>query len=289
MTSCIRPSQCFIQLALAITLLATGCGAEDQAARNPVDDDPAALAERQRIKDFWATFREATQLRLDGKFEQALDTYERALEMDPTHEDALYYLGNVHLELEHWTEAREAWLQLTETNPASSRAFSQLGTLGMCRPGVPVFDLSAARSAIERAHELNPEETGPTLRLGQVALLEGRPEVAVVHFKDVIGSNHTSLEAYYLKAYADWISGRRDEGLSELNEALDKIDALPSAPLPGEGDTKTGRTLGPSDEAGCPLFDPFLSAMSDVERPFDASTSAIFDELSGVLAGAARP
>jgi tetratricopeptide (TPR) repeat protein len=288
-TSCIRRRHRVIQLALAITLLATGCGAEDQAAHNPADDDPVATAERQRIKEFWATFREATQLRLDGKFEEALATYERALEMDPAHEDALYYLGNVHLELENWTEARGAWLRLTETNSASSRAFSQLGTLAMCRPGVPVFDLSDARSAIERAHELNPEETGPTLRLGQVALLEARPDVAVVHFKDVIGSNHTSLEAFYLKAYADWIAGRGDEGLAELNEALDKIDALPSAPLPGEGDTKTGRTLGPSDEAGCPLFDPFLSAMSGVERPFDASTSAIFDELSAVLAGAVQP
>jgi tetratricopeptide (TPR) repeat protein len=274
---------------VAVSLLATGCGVDEQASRDAADHDPVATAERQRVTDFWAAFREATQLRLDGRFEEALAAYERALEHDPRHEDALYYLGNVHLELENWTEARIAWRRLTETNPSSSRAFSQLGTLAMCRPAAPVFNLSDARSAIERAHELNPEETGPTLRLGQLALLLGQPDAAGDHFDAVTGSNYSSREAYYLKAYAEWMAGRGDDGLAELNNALDEIDAMPSAPVMGEGDTRTGRVLGPSEEAGCPLFEPFLSAMSDVERPFEVTTFDLFNEMRAALAEAVEP
>jgi tetratricopeptide (TPR) repeat protein len=244
------------------------------------------VAERRRVRDFWRDFREATQLRLDGDFTAAREAYGRALENNPEHEDALYYLGNVNLELGNWEDAKALWGRLTEVNPSSSRAFSQLGSLALCRPDIPAFDLGAARSAFESAHRLNPEETGPTLRLGQVALLENRVAEAADFFDAVTGSHFTSLEAHYLKAFTEWLGGRGDESLQELNRIIAEIESLPQPPVMGEGDTKTGRRLGPSEEAGCPLFEPFIEAIDGAARPLRRDVFAHFEELREVLASA---
>jgi len=271
-------------LFVIIAVTSAGCRDQHSGHRSAAPDDSAAVAERQRVHDFWSDFREATQLRLDGNFEAAREAYRRALETNPEHEDALYYLGNVNLELGNWEDARARWQQLVEINPSSSRAFSQLGSLALCRPEISSFDLEAARSAFETAHRLNPEETGPTLRLGQVALLEKRTAEAADFFDAVTGSNFTSREAHYLKAYTDWLRGRGDQGLQELNRMNAETESRPKPSVMGEGDTKTGRTLGPAAEAGCPLFEPFIDAMEQAERPLGGEVFRHFEDLTEVLA-----
>jgi len=73
-------------------------------------------ADRQRIQQFWDRYREATTLRIEGKIADAAQAYVRALELNPSHEDALYYLGNMQFELGESAEAERAWLRLIEVN-----------------------------------------------------------------------------------------------------------------------------------------------------------------------------
>lgn len=274
------------RLFVIIAVTSIGCRDQDRGRGSAAAEDSIGVAERRRVQDFWSDFREATQLRLDGDFEAAREAYGRALQNNPEHEDALYYLGNVNLELGNWEDARALWQRLVELNPSSSRAFSQLGSLALCRPEIPAFDLEAARSAFESAHRLNPEETGPTLRLGQVALLEKRAAEAADFFDAVTGSNFTSGEAYYLKAYTEWLGGRGDEGLQELNRIIAETKSLSKPSVKGEGDTKTGRRLGPTEEAGCPLFEPFIHAMEGAARPLGREVFVNYEELREVLATA---
>lgn len=273
-------------LFVIIAVTSIGCRDRDRRQGSAPLEDSVAVAERRLVQDFWRDFREATQLRLDGDFEAAREVYGRVLDADPEHEDALYYLGNVNLELGNWEDARVVWQRLVEVNPSSSRGFSQLGSLALCRPEIPAFDLEAARSAFETAHRLNPEETGPTLRLGQVALLEERVAEAADFFDAVTGSHSTNLEAHYLKAYTEWLGGRGVEGLLELNRIIAEIESLPKPPVMGEGDTKTGRTLGPSGEAGCPLFEPFIEAMAGAARPLGSEVFVHYEKLLNVLTAA---
>lgn len=253
---------------MIIAATSIGCRDQDSGQHgSAAAADSVTVAERKRVEDFWRDFRDATQLRLDGDFEAARQAYGRALENNPEHEDALYYLGNVYLELGNWEEARAKWQRLVEVNPSSSRGFSQLGSLALCRPRIPAFDLAGARAALERAHELNPEETGPVLRLGQLSLLEGDPVRAAGYFDTVTGSHRSNVEAHYLKAYSEWLGGRGDRAVVELNRILTEIEGTPDAPVPGEGDTKTGRVLGVTDEAGCPVFSAFIESMDNAPRP----------------------
>ncbi|MGA7305517.1 MAG: hypothetical protein WBW88_11620, partial [Rhodothermales bacterium] len=121
-------------------------------------------------------------------------------------------------------------------------------------------------------------------RLGQVALLEKRTAEAADLFDAVTGSNFTSMEAYYLKAYTEWLGGRGGEGLQELNRIIAELESLPGPAVKGEGDTKTGRRLGPAGEAGCPLFEPFIEAMQGAARPLGREVFAHYEELTKVLA-----
>ena len=91
-----------------------------------------ATDERERVHAFWQRYREATAHRLAGRREAALEAYRQALALDPQHEDALYYLGNVHLERGAHADAARAWKRLAALNPRSSRAHLRLGDLYLC-------------------------------------------------------------------------------------------------------------------------------------------------------------
>ena len=233
-----------VAVALGFGLVFAGVSLTKNFSSSDAPQDTVAATvsqERRRIESFWETYREATDHRVSGRIEQAAEAYERALTLDDSHEDALYYLGNTLFALARFSDARGTWQRLVEINPRSSRAHSRLGDLYFCfDPGAP-FDLDAARAAFRRALEINQEETGPLLRLGQVALLAGDTARARRHFDAVIGSNYRSVAAHFLKGYIAWKAGSRREA-SDLFAMAVRLTSpeKPTAGVPGEGDTKKG-------------------------------------------------
>ncbi len=197
--------------------------------------------ERRRIQLFWETYREATDHRVSGRIEQAAEAYERALSLNDSHEDALYYLGNTLFTLARFSDAQATWQRLLVVNPRSSRVHSRLGDLYFCLdPGAP-FDLGAARASFQRALEINQEETGPLLRLGQVALFAGDTAAASRYLDAVIGSNYRSVASHFLKGYIAWKAGAGREA-SDLFAVVVRLKSPenPTAGVPGEGDTEKG-------------------------------------------------
>ena len=77
----------------------------------PARDERSTIpaVQKAEIRRFWITYRRATDLKLRGTWAAAASAYREALEIDPAHEDALYYLGNVLFELERYDGAAEAW------------------------------------------------------------------------------------------------------------------------------------------------------------------------------------
>ncbi|MFQ5932967.1 MAG: tetratricopeptide repeat protein, partial [Nitrospiraceae bacterium] len=146
--------------------------------RSPGDDildvtRVAAPAERARIQRFWELYRQATGHRIAGRTRQAVETYAGALELNTEHEDALYYLGNVYFDLGEFADAETAWKRLVDVNPTSARAHSQLGNLYLCFDYEELVDLEAAEAEFQRALDIYKEDTGPLLRLGEIALIRG--------------------------------------------------------------------------------------------------------------------
>ena len=226
------------------------------------------------IREFWEAYRTATRHRMAGAFDAARDAYRQALEINPRHEDALYYMGGMELELGRYAEARSAWQRLVELNPGSARTHSRLGDLFACPDSGAPRNLAAAETEYRRALELNREETGPLLHLGELALIRGNLAHATSYLDTVIGSHARSIDAHFLEGYVAWKRGQpeRAGALFRTTVALARAAApAPEPPrLPGEGDTRRGSAPAIVATSRCQLFHispERLSGVDDTKQP----------------------
>ena len=228
---------------------------------------------RQAVRDFWSLYRAATAARVEGRIVDARDGYRAARDLNPRHEDVLYYLGNMELELGNYSGAQRAWQQLVEVNPASARTHSRLGDLYACPDSGAPWVLPRAEREFARAAELNREETGPLLRLGEIAVLRGDWSSAVRYFDAVIGSHSRSVEAHFLKGYVAWRRGQNDDARA-LHRTAESLahGAQPVQPAPAEGDTKHGTTPLVSRATRCRLFHQ-VEPYDDLDRRIQQATS----------------
>jgi tetratricopeptide (TPR) repeat protein len=224
---------------LAVFLLAavgpTGCttGGEKEAAG-------ASDPERRRVLQFWEHFQKATRVRSGGDCAAAVALYEKALTLDPEHEDSLYYLGQCRRQLGEPGAARQAFGRLVAVNPQSARGHQALGALLASPDPAEPMDLQAAEAHLRRAHEINGEETGPVVRLGEVTLAAGRPEEARAWFEAALQTNARSVEAALLAGYIAWEAGEAPAPLvGRVMSAL--AEEAPAKGVLNERDHRDGR------------------------------------------------
>ncbi len=200
--------------------LVEGEGLTGSGSRAAVPAAPSG-ENRQRVQAFWTNYRKATRERIAGDREAAAATYRQALELDPKHEDTLYYLGNVLFDLDSLTAAREMFRRLVGVNPRSARGHSRLGVLYLCSPGLGPARLDSAQREFRTASSLNRIETGPYVRLAEAALLEGDGADATRSAETALGSNRQSPRAHFLLGYQAWEAGSAEQALVHFRSALE--------------------------------------------------------------------
>jgi tetratricopeptide (TPR) repeat protein len=202
-----------------------------------------AESDRARVQAFWQLLREATTHRVARRTDLAAAAYVRALELNPKHEDALYYLGGSLLELGDYEGAEGAWKRLVVVNPASARTHSQLGRLYMCLDSGASTDLESARRHLDRAHQINKEENGPLLRLGELALLRGELPAARRYMDLVLATHADNAVALFYAGYVSWKTGDTARARAEFRGSTVASTAQrATTTISGEGDTKLGST-----------------------------------------------
>ena len=202
-------------------------------------DAPPPGAGRERLREFWRLQRAAMDaMKKDADPRAAIDLFRQALALDPTHEDSIYYLGNCLAATGDVDRALAVLEGLSRKNPMSHRAFKRWGTLRAMNAR-SAADLDAASRALERAVEINPEETGALEVLGEVALLAGRPDLARQRFEWVARTNAQPGQALFLLGYLAWKTGdaaRAAELLERSRKARGK-DWKPAG-ASAEGETR---------------------------------------------------
>lgn len=180
-------------------------------------------AERDRVATFWATYDRAGALRSKGECESAAELYREALQLNPSHEDSLYYLGSCLYELGEYAEAEQQLRSLIALDPESGRAYGQLGRLlSVPAPGAP-HDLPAARQAFERELQIYTEQAGPLLELGGLELNQGNLVRAEQDFQSA--TRLGSAEAEFLLGYTFFLEGRSAEAARNFDKVLTKYRA----------------------------------------------------------------
>jgi tetratricopeptide (TPR) repeat protein len=146
-----------------------------------------------------------------------VEVFEQALALEPGHEDSLYYRANCLATLGRYDEALADLAALQQVNPMSHRGHMQWGVLrGMTASSTA--ELEDAESALERALELNQEETGSLLALGEIALLLGDPKTAGERFEKACRSNPQAASGFFFRAFLAWETGDPVEAEKLLSE-----------------------------------------------------------------------
>jgi enediyne biosynthesis protein E4 len=183
------------------------------------DLPPAVSLNREQLMRFWTLQRQAMDaMKKEGDTRRAIRWFQQALEIDPRHEDSLYYLANC-LAAEGDFEGADRQLDLlARINPMSLRAWQRRGALLMASAkGEP--QVRRAEEMLGRALGINPEETGSLLLLGEAALARRDLAAAERSLRLACQSNPRSVGGLYLRGYVEWKSGDKNSAVKLLAAA----------------------------------------------------------------------
>ena len=181
----------------------------------------AEMTDRERVLAFWETQRAGMDaFKIEQDIPKAAGLFAQALELNPEHEDSRYYLANCLAVQGEIDEALMHLERLMEINPMSHRAYKQWGIMRAMTAESPQ-ELEAANQALERSLEINKEETGTILVLGELALMRGDNDLALQRLEWNTGTNPRSTGGFFLQGYVAWLRGDAEASVSLLQKAQD--------------------------------------------------------------------
>lgn len=158
------------------------------------------------------------------QYDEALQRFERALELKPDLPQAHFNVAEILEHRQEWARAEEHRRALVEINPKNVAAWVALGRLGLLQR-----QYESAASDLRQALAVAPEEARAHFLLGRVRQEQKRHQDAVRHFADALAIDPDDAGALYYQAHSLDQVGREREAV----EALDRTLAVePSNPGP---------------------------------------------------------
>lgn len=271
---------------LLLLVIAVGCSKrshDNSTTISLTQSDSLSISKKKEIQDFWSIYRQATKDRIEKSWQKAVVGYSKALEINNTHEDAIYYLANMYLELKEFDKAEENWNKLVELNPASSRANYQLGKLYFNKEAANHFDLDKATWRFQKSIEINQDFLQPVLNLAQIALIEGNYTECNKKLQLVLGSDDKNIEALYLLGYLNYIQGDMENALDNYNKSKRfSLLKISTKHIKGEGDTKSGKSL--ERAVNQTIFSDFLMELKNESNLADKDEMQVhFNKMSNFI------
>ena len=151
-----------------------------------------------------------------GRKEEALASYDKALEINPDKEEAYYNRGNVLDDLGRKEEALASYDKALEINPENDKAYFNRG--------IVLDDLGRKEEALasyDKALEINPDKEEAYYNRGNVLDDLGRKEEALASYDKALEINPDKEEAYYNRGNVLDDLGRKEEALASYDKALE--------------------------------------------------------------------
>jgi Flp pilus assembly protein TadD len=229
-------------VASVLALFAIATALRQRGAEEDPTDSSSERAER--IRRFWKAYRQGAEARTGGDYESASSFFREALEIDPKHEDSLFYLAISLEESGRYLEAAEVLRRLTTVNPESGRGWSQLGSVLARRAPGNLPNPEAAATAFLRAEEINQEHSGPFLSRGALALDLGNLSEASRLFR--IASDMSSPEGAFLAGLVAFLEGKDGDAVRSFTRVLEssaREKAITGRGVASEGDVELSAKL----------------------------------------------
>ncbi|HZT42882.1 MAG TPA: tetratricopeptide repeat protein [Chthonomonadaceae bacterium] len=282
----------FTLLTVALILLIGFLGIRQRHGPTETGSPPGAgasgaaltAAERTRIESFWAIYRQASQEKQAGRWAEAVRDYRQALQLNPSHWDTLYYLGGGLVQLRRYRDAEAAYRRLVAAENQPARAHAALGALYANPSAGPLFDLAKAEREFQAARRANADESGPILRLGEVALAAGETARAREYLQAAGRTNFKSVTAPFLLGYIAWRDGDARQALTLFGKAISLTqEQPPPAGVLGEGDTrlKGHRAMVLPEQQD--LFDGFVAELWQQKATDEAHMTPLYMRIENYL------
>jgi tetratricopeptide (TPR) repeat protein len=209
----------------------------DQSAADPMDGAQRNRPLTNNVKQLLARGNKCME---QGAYDEAIDIFERLLEIDARHTTALNNLGAALSKLSQFQQAEKYFRAAIKEDPNFADAHSNLGAVSRSRG---YFDES--EQSLRRALKLNPSHVDARTNLGMTLILLNRFREAKGHFNKVLKTRPRSVEALFGMGRIASMEGRFDESEKTLKRVLQVSPKMPFAWAALGG----LRKMTPSDEA----------------------------------------
>lgn len=271
---------------LAVTILKYDSHSEtNRSADIQKEKGSESANSKSKIVNFWNFYDKATDLRTQAEYEKAIAYYKMALEIDSTHKNSLYYLGNMYLAIQNFEESETFWKKLSNSYSQSARGHSQLGNLYSCKSsGNTLYNLESAKDQFQAAVRINAEETGPLLQLAKIRMIDGKYDEAEKMLNDVTSSNFRSIEAYFLAGFLYWKKSDIDGAKRQLEQAVSiHAESGKDSSNIGEGETKTGDGPMLATSFRCSLLSEFITDQLQNNIGETSAVESVFERFEDEL------
>ena len=154
----------------------------------------------------------------DGRTEEAIRNFQRALELDPSHPIALVNLGNAYRQEKRWEDAKRVFQHALELNPEDAEANYGLGMVF-----AQLNDTDRAYEFLQKALVARPAYPEALNNLGVLYLRTKRPGEAERSFQESIRVAPTFDQAYLNLARLYAIEGETEKARAVLLELLKQV------------------------------------------------------------------
>ncbi len=189
-------------------------------------DRENALKDLKKCLDYVPYFAKArkeyaTMLYQVGRQEEALDEFLKAAENHYVARHFIYsYIGIIYMNQGRLREAIEYAKKAEENIPEQleaqdSQAFFNIGTIYLTA-GM----LERGKKFLEKALEINPNDTGALVNLGALLIKKGNFEEALPYLESAREKGENSPYLWYNLGVAYFYTGRKEEASSALQKAI---------------------------------------------------------------------
>jgi len=195
----------FSLILIALAVLCTCAMAQKDTAGNTADG--------------W--IEKGNELFINGSYEEALEAYDEAIEIDPV--NGSLWKGKIFIELGRFEDALECFNRSIEADPQSAESWYLKG--GVL---VEMGRYEEALFALNKTIELDPEDPNAWLDKGGVLRALGREDeaemaitTAVEIYENTIGQNPNDADTWYHKGLALYTLGEYEEAVLSFDEAIE--------------------------------------------------------------------